>query len=221
MATFRHKKGKTGFTRIENSSLQDSRLSWKARGLLAYMLSKPDDFKFHLDELTKHAPDGLDSVRAGLKELQTFGYVKRFSVKVKGKIVSWELEVFETPQLDIPQVEKPQVGNPMLITNDLITNDLNKKDKRYTDFIGDTFLKIYNDRFKEKFGKDHPKVTEDQMADIQLRVDHLKCFEVTEEEFIKATKEHFETLPKGNDGKIFAFLQASARYFEIPYFEFS
>ncbi|MGO4346323.1 replication protein [Paenibacillus sp. MCAF9] len=98
-----------------------------------------------------------------------------------------------------------------------------KENKRYIDLIQieDTFFKVYNDRFKEKFGKDHSKVTEDQMADIQLRIDHLKSFEVTEEEFIKATKEHFETLPKGNDGKIFAFLQASARYFEIPYFEFS
>lgn len=137
MATFRHMKGETPFTRIESASLQESRLSWKARGLLAYMLSKPDNFKFHLDELTKHAPEGLDSVKVGIKELELFGYVKRYPVKARGKIVFWVMDIYEVPQVGFPLVEKPLVEkplveNPMLITNDLITNDLitNEKDKK-------------------------------------------------------------------------------------------
>ncbi|MCJ8012597.1 hypothetical protein MUG84_12730 [Paenibacillus sp. KQZ6P-2] len=77
MATHRVKKsGKDPppFTRIDNSLLQDERLSFKARGLLAYMLSKPDHFRFYLDELIKHTTEKKDSIRTGMKELEQQRY---------------------------------------------------------------------------------------------------------------------------------------------------
>jgi len=45
MAIVRAKR-KTNFTIIGNTGLKDKRLSLKAKGLLAYMLSLPDDWKF-------------------------------------------------------------------------------------------------------------------------------------------------------------------------------
>jgi len=216
MPTIRVKKGRTPFTRIENSLLQDSRLSWKARGLLAYMLSKPDDFIFHMDELTRHTTDGIDSIRAGIKELQVLGYIKRHPIKEKGKIVTWEMIIFEKPESGFPDVEKPLVENPMLITNDLITNDLNKKDI-YIDLqnIGDSFIQSYIEAFKRKMKKKHMRVTEEQLSFIQAQIEQLRSYDIDEHEWTSAVKEHFSELPKSNNGNIIAFLHASHRFFEI------
>ncbi|MEC0241693.1 hypothetical protein P4H66_17915 [Paenibacillus dokdonensis] len=145
MATHRVKKsGKDPppFTRINNSMLQDERLSFKARGLLAYMLSKPDHFRFYLDELIKHTTEKKDSIRTGMKELEQLGYVHRYPVKnERGKIMSWELDIYESPSLR-PESGFPVVENPTLVTNDnILTND-----KRFNKYIA--FENIENPFFK-------------------------------------------------------------------------
>ena len=62
------------YTIISKVPLEDGRLSWKARGLLSYLLSKPDNWTVVVAHLVKEAPDGRDSVRAGLRELEDAGY---------------------------------------------------------------------------------------------------------------------------------------------------
>ncbi|MFP3499402.1 hypothetical protein SB759_34865, partial [Pseudomonas sp. SIMBA_059] len=71
---------KQNYTVLDNGFLQDKRLSWKAKGILAYMLSMPDDWYFRMDELMKHSADGEKSFRSGFNELKDYGYVKRFPV---------------------------------------------------------------------------------------------------------------------------------------------
>ncbi|WP_025693906.1 hypothetical protein [Paenibacillus durus] len=204
------------FTRIVNESLQDNLLSFKARGLLAYMLSKPDSFRFHIDELVKHGTDGKDSVRAGLKELEQCGYIKRYSVKEKGKIQSWEMDIYEKPESGFPVVE-----NPTLLTNDKeLTNEKEKDIKRYISLpTDDPFLKIYEIHFRKTLKKNHPKITELQLQHIMRNIELLADYEVTEEEFDEAVKEHLEQLPVKNNGSILAFIKTFMRRFEIPYSE--
>ncbi|MDK3014492.1 DnaD domain protein [Bacillus sp. RB3] len=132
MATFRVNKDKN-YTTINNTGLKDKRLSWKAKGILAYILTLPDDWVFYREELSRHAKDGLDSLRAGMKELKEYGYLKRFPVRDdNNKIIKWETIIYEVPQNDPvvekPPVEKPPVENPKLLstkelnTKELITN---------------------------------------------------------------------------------------------------
>ncbi|EJQ55142.1 DnaD domain protein [Bacillus mycoides] len=136
MATFRVSKDKN-YTTINNTGLRDERLTWKAKGILAYILSLPDDWVFYMEEVATHAKDKLDSLKSGMKELKEHGYVKRFPVKdEKGKIIRWETIIYEIPQGEYPLVENPQVGkplvdepqveNPMLLsTKELSTNKPN------------------------------------------------------------------------------------------------
>ena len=51
--------------------LEDARLSYEARGLLACMLAKPDDWIFHITFFIKNSPAGRDKVRNIFKELIT------------------------------------------------------------------------------------------------------------------------------------------------------
>jgi hypothetical protein len=147
MSIYRVKKERD-YVSIQKVALNDKSLSWKAKGIHTYMLSLPDDWTFHIDEIATHAKDGVDSLRAGLKELKEKGYLQRYPVKENGKIVRWETHVFETPQIpeqekplmEKPHMENPEVGkpqmesphkaNPMLLNNDLeLSNELTKKDR--------------------------------------------------------------------------------------------
>lgn len=125
---------------IDKIPLNDNRLSFKAKGILSYLLSKPNNWKPSIEELSKASKDSTDAVRTGLKELEKFGYMVRKRLHGDdGKIIGWEHLVYETPQralpeeekpvMENPQLEKPHMGephveNPTLISNELISNDL-------------------------------------------------------------------------------------------------
>lgn len=85
MSTFRVNKN-VNYTVMSNHHLQDKRLSLKAKGLLSYMLSLPDDWDYSLKGLTVGCKDGLDSVRTAVLELEEHGYVRRQKVRnAKGR----------------------------------------------------------------------------------------------------------------------------------------
>ncbi|MEM5644710.1 DnaD domain protein [Bacillus cereus] len=140
MGIVRVEKNKN-YSVVNNTGLRDERLSWKAKGILAYILTLPDDWVFYREELATHAKDGLDSLRSGMKELKEYGYLQRLPIRNdKNKIVSWETVIHEVPQVEPladfppveeppvekPPVENPPVGNPELLnTNIPSTNKLN------------------------------------------------------------------------------------------------
>ncbi len=136
MATFRVSKDKN-YTTINNTGLRDERLTWKAKGILAYILSLPDDWVFYMEEVTKHSKDGIASLKAGMKELKECGYVKRFPIKGEdGKIHKWETIIYEVPQVEKPLVEilpvesllvenLPVENRTLLSTKELSTNKPN------------------------------------------------------------------------------------------------
>ena len=114
---------------MDKTFLNDNRLSWKAKGILAYMLSMPDDWTFYLDELVQHSTDGKASFRSGFKELKDNGYVKRYPIRKNNKIDRWETVVLENPLLtDFQQVGNQEVGNQEVGNRTLLNNDSTKND---------------------------------------------------------------------------------------------
>lgn len=180
------------------------------------MLSKPDHYRFYIDELTKHTTDGKDSIRAGLNELERLGYIKRYSVKDgRGKIMSWEIDVYESPSLQ-PESGFPVVENPTLLTNDLIiTND--KRFNKYIAFTSDDnpYIKTYLNYFRIKKNKQHMRVTEEQYQMIHDQIKEIQTLGVAHEEWEAEVRNHFEKLPKSNNGNIIAFLHAAPRRFDL------
>lgn len=73
----RSPRPETNWTVIQNNVLRDRRLSFKARGLLIYLLSMPDNWAVSADRIAQTGPDKRDAIRAALKELETAGYVAR------------------------------------------------------------------------------------------------------------------------------------------------
>lgn len=97
------------FAQIDNRPLHDNALSWKAKGMLAYLLSKPDNWKVRVTDLIRQSADGEASVRAGLKELQEAGYlIVKQERGEDGRWLPTEYTVFEYP----PHSDNPNADNP-------------------------------------------------------------------------------------------------------------
>jgi hypothetical protein len=98
-------KHERDFLIVANSTVQDKRLSWEARGLLVYLLSLPSDWQIKVSHLQKQGGAGRDVLRRMLRELQEFGYVSGFGRESRdraerGNFVKTEIQVYETPSLN-------------------------------------------------------------------------------------------------------------------------
>jgi len=121
-----------GFSIISNVHLNDDRLSWKAKGILTYLLSKPDDWQVYVRDLVKRSTDGRDAVYSGLKELSVCGYVVSETMRnEKGKITGTAYYIIEnpgfSPHTDFPDTVKPDTENPDTDTYLEPNTDINKK----------------------------------------------------------------------------------------------
>ena len=97
-------------------AIGESRLSYKAIGILMYVLSKPDNWEANEDDLVKRHDDGRASVRAGIAELIELGYMyRRRVVDDRGRVTRWLLDTYESPSLNpnfCPQSENQIVEEP-------------------------------------------------------------------------------------------------------------
>ena len=73
---FRVERNKN-FTVMSNHHFKNKDLSLKAKGLLALMLSLPEDWNYNIRGLASLSRDGIDSVRSAIKELEHYMYVER------------------------------------------------------------------------------------------------------------------------------------------------
>lgn len=86
------------FQILPNSTARDKRLSYRARGLLALMLSYPEDFRFNRDWLARQSEqDGVTAVRTALTELEKAGYLVRRKVRINGRF-GWEQILYREAQ---------------------------------------------------------------------------------------------------------------------------
>ena len=83
---------------ISNEILDDPRLSWKATGILIYLLSKPDNWVVHIKQLAKSKLCGVKAVYSGVKELRELGYIEHVFIREdSGKMIRGEYIVHEVP----------------------------------------------------------------------------------------------------------------------------
>jgi len=79
------------FAVMHKGFLSDDRLSFKAKGILAYCLSKHDSWKVVVGDLVKRSTDGKAAVITALRELKICGYYEKSPVRdAAGRIVCWE-----------------------------------------------------------------------------------------------------------------------------------
>jgi hypothetical protein len=83
------------FTTLGNDVLRDSRLSFCARGILAYLLSLPDGQPGDIRTLAGRTPEGRERIASGLRELERVGYLRRSCRHTEAGRIYMHVEVFD------------------------------------------------------------------------------------------------------------------------------
>lgn len=109
---------------LQRAALQDARISFRALGILCYVLSRPPDWRTSSEQLARERKEGRDAIRSALRELEACGYLYRYNTRDdKGRFHKcWDLsdEPLTTdsqdPENDVPAGQTddgfPAVGSP-------------------------------------------------------------------------------------------------------------
>ena len=148
------------FARIDKVPINDPEKSWKALGILVYVLSKPDGWEVNIKDLENHSIDGERAIRSGIEELLKLKYCQRFKIidQDTKRIKKWLYCFFERPypgevlklktvysDPDVqnvnvgsdpdclnPHVENPHVENPHVENVPPINNIIKKQSIKQT-----------------------------------------------------------------------------------------
>lgn len=128
----RVRKRPNNFVMLDKTFLEDDRLSFKAKGILAYLLSKPDNWKVIVGNLVKYSKDGKSAVYAGLKELKECGYYVKTPIRSEDgrRISRWESTVYEMPDSllsDFQEIDNEEIENQYLENRERNNNYYNNK----------------------------------------------------------------------------------------------
>ena len=130
------------FTQIPNSWLRDSRLTFKARGLLGLVMSHSTGWSLSVNSIAEQNQEGRDAIRSAIAELEEFGYLSREQVNESGR---YGESVWMTHDpADKPTTENPTTENPTTKNNKLKEEQSFKNSKRTTaQLLFDEFWKEY------------------------------------------------------------------------------
>lgn len=123
------------FARIPKTILDDKALSWRAKGILCYLLGKPTGWKTRVKDIRNHAKEGERAVRAALKELRRVGYAQLVQLRDGKKIKEWVWKISDSPIFENldggnAHVENVDVENAHHSKNEGIKNDLSKNESK-------------------------------------------------------------------------------------------
>ena len=135
MSVFRINKN-NNYTVMGNYHLRDKNLSYKAKGLLSFMLSLPDDWDYSIKGLVAVSKESIKAIRNILKELQDNGYLIINKIKNEKGLFEYEYLIYEKPDtpfvdMDYLYVEKDTQIN----TNKPSINNKDKYDKQENVFL--------------------------------------------------------------------------------------
>lgn len=123
---------------MARKTAQDKALSYDALGLLAYLLSKPDNWQISVEEL-KRTRSGRDHVRRMLQELLDKKYATHEAQQKdaeSGKFSRLTWVIYETPFTENPYAvseEKPFTGKPSTVKPTLHIRESEKRKRTTTE----------------------------------------------------------------------------------------
>ena len=113
MSINRVNRKKNAFSQVLNEAAHSKNLGWAAKGILWYLLTKPNGWEVRTRDLINQSTDGERIVKSGLKNLEEKGYLVRWCDRtVKGRL-EWKSEIFES----LEDAKEWTENNPGLLDN--------------------------------------------------------------------------------------------------------
>jgi hypothetical protein len=85
------------FTLLTCDHLDDSRLSLISKGILSYILTQPNNWKFDIDDLVEKGTEGIGTIREEVNLLIKCGYIQRFRIYKDGVLTGNQMIASEEP----------------------------------------------------------------------------------------------------------------------------
>lgn len=127
MSVFRVNKT-SNYTVMSNHHLRDKNLSFKAKGLLSFMLSLPDTWDYSMNGLCKVSKENIKAIRSTLHELEEFGYLIRNRVQNEKGRFSYDYIIYEYPYDHYPHTDKGNTQEELQInTNETSMKEITDK----------------------------------------------------------------------------------------------
>lgn len=124
------------FTQIPNDWLRDTRLSFKARGLLALIMTHREGWSLSINSIASQNQEGKDAIRSAIQELEKAGYLFRTQMNQGGKF--GEAVWITQDPADLPMADFPTTDNPT-------TKNTNNKEEQFkNNKEEDLFLEFWN-----------------------------------------------------------------------------
>ena len=170
---FRVKKNHN-YTCMSNHHLRDKDLSLKAKGLLSFMLSLPDDWDYSEAGLIKILKEGRTAVETALCELERFGYLERDIKRKENGRFNSDYTVYEKP-CRVFNSGKPASGNQQEInTNNKYSDVVCETDIAQKDI--DPSLAAVNKQDSDDKGNGNADFSADRMVyEVQGKNDEDAC----------------------------------------------
>lgn len=129
------KNAENPFVMIDRRIFENDGLSLKAKGLLGYLLSRPDNWTICMADLVKRTKDGKASVRSAIEELENCGYVTKVQLRDGNLFNGYEYTVHELPLNPVNSTVDRKMENHISVNqkkenqkSDTNNNDLNNKE---------------------------------------------------------------------------------------------
>lgn len=137
MAIVKIAQRQTNYLVLQKVCLEERHLSWGAKGLHSYLMSKPSNWEININHLVKESRQGKTAVYSLINELIEAGFIKRKekrdpnSNRFQGvSYIVYELPEFiesEGAASRFSGYGKPGSGNPYPENQSLINIDINKQ----------------------------------------------------------------------------------------------
>jgi hypothetical protein len=154
---------KDRFATTPNELLNDKTISLKAKGLFAYIQSKPDDWDFSVERIANSLLEGVESIRNTIQELERKGYLIRQKVHLGQGKFDTDYVLHITPQLEVKSdplkshpLETHRVGFPPLENHPNNSNkEFSKKEeqiKKEKELLSEQNFEHFWNRYGKKIG---------------------------------------------------------------------
>ena len=155
MTIQRTPRPQSNFTILSNEILRDNRLSFRARGILVSVLSRPDNWRTSADSLANESIEGRGAILTALKELEIIGYLER--TKYQNELGHW---VSDSLIYDKPRFGKPTSVEPTS-ENSTVLKELYKKNSEQVEITpsginASTIVAEYVDSHQHYLGEKAP-----------------------------------------------------------------
>lgn len=172
------------FAQIPNAWLRDSRLSLKAIGLLAQIMTHVPGWNMSINSLASRNNVGKDQIRTAIAELEEFGYLTREQSREEGKFAEtiWKTsDPSDKPLSDNPTTENPTIKNTIPKEDQIKNNE-----RTISEF--ERFWDIYPKK-TDKGAARRAFTTAIRKADVELIITKAKAYaedpNLPQKQFIK------------------------------------